>query len=73
MKELKINSVEIKVKKITCSGCAGRIYRALSQYPGIINTRVDYKNSNIKVDFNKLKINESKIKETINLIGFEVI
>ncbi len=71
--ELKLDTVEIKIKKITCSGCAGRIYRALSQYPGIIKSSVDYKNNSVTVIFNKLKINETKIKETIDFIGFEVI
>ena len=65
--------LEIKIKKITCSGCAGRIYRALSQYDGIIRSFVDYKNKNVFVKFDEQKISENKIKEIINTIGFEVV
>ena len=35
--------IEIKIKNINCSGCKGRIYRALSQYDGIVNSSVDMK------------------------------
>ena len=59
--------------KITCCDCPGRIYRALSQYPGIIKSSVDYTNNSVSVNFDELKISESKIKETINFIGFEVL
>ncbi len=68
-----MTTLEIKVNKISCSGCTGRIYRALSQYPGIIKSKVDYKNNIISINFDELKISENKIKETINIIGFEVI
>ncbi|HED08339.1 MAG TPA: copper chaperone [Ignavibacteria bacterium] len=58
---------------MSCSGCAGRIYRALSQYDGVIRSSVDYKNRNVSVKFDEQKISGNKIKEIINTIGFEVI
>lgn len=63
----------IEIKEISCSSCAGRIYRALSLYDGIIKSSVDYRNNNVSVKFDELKISGNKIKEIINTIGFEVI
>jgi len=68
-----MKTTEIKIRKMSCSGCAGRIYRALSHYNGIIRVSVDYKNSNVSVKFDEQKISDNKIKEIINSIGLEVI
>jgi copper chaperone CopZ len=68
-----MKTTEIKIKEMSCSGCAARIYRALSHYDGIIKISVDYKNSNVSVKFNEQKISDNKIKEIISTIGLEVI
>jgi len=67
-----METIEIKIKKINCSGCAGRIYRALSQFDGIVKSSVDRKNSNVSVKYDERKISVDKIKETINIAGLEV-
>jgi len=68
-----MKTTQIKIKKISCGGCAARIYRALSLYDGIIKVSVDTKNNNIFTEFDERKISEDKIMEIINTIGFEVI
>jgi len=68
-----METIEIKIKKISCSGCAARIHRVLSSYDGIIRNSVDYMNGNVAVKFDEQKISDNKIKETINTVGLEVI
>lgn len=60
-KNKQMKTIEIEIKNITCSGCAGRIYRALSQYPGIIISSVNYKSNIVLVNFEGQKISGSKI------------
>ncbi|GBD91340.1 heavy-metal-associated domain protein [bacterium BMS3Abin04] len=60
-KNKQMTTIEIEIKNITCSGCAGRIYRALSQYPGIIISSVNYKSNIVLVNFEGQKISGSKI------------
>ncbi|KAF3448550.1 hypothetical protein FNV43_RR09263 [Rhamnella rubrinervis] len=56
---------------MTCSACAGSVEKAIKRLPGIHEAVVDVLNNRAQVLFYPNFVNEEKIRETIEDVGFE--
>ena len=71
-KELKtIEKLNIKIKGMHCEGCEKRIENALGDIKGVKNVEADYKSGTAVVE-TKSKIDNKKIEDTIEDLGFKV-
>ncbi|PIN23728.1 Cation transport ATPase [Handroanthus impetiginosus] len=59
------------VTGMTCSACAGSVEKAVKRLPGIKEAVVDVLNNRAQVTFYPAFVNEEKIRETIEDVGFE--
>ena len=66
MKELIFN-----VEGMVCNGCENRVQNALKTIDGVEEVIANHENGTVKVTLNK-EVDENKIKEKIEDIGFEV-
>lgn len=64
---------KFEVKGMTCSGCEAPIENEVNKLSGIIWVQASYENANTTVEFDKTKVTESKIIETINKTGYKVV
>ncbi|CAN6980868.1 unnamed protein product [Brassica oleracea var. botrytis] len=60
-----------RIVGMTCSACAGSVERAIKRLPGIHEAVVDALNNRAHILFYPGVVNEEKIRETIEDIGFE--
>ncbi|TXG50491.1 hypothetical protein EZV62_023015 [Acer yangbiense] len=56
---------------MTCSACAGSVEKAIKRLPGIHEAAVDVLNNKAQVLFYPTFVNEERIRETIEDVGFE--
>ncbi|KAK0587110.1 hypothetical protein LWI29_017434 [Acer saccharum] len=56
---------------MTCSACAGSVEKAVKRLPGIHEAAVDVLNNKAQVLFYPTFVNEERIRETIEDVGFE--
>lgn len=61
----------IYIEGMQCEHCKMRVEKALNSIEGVTKVSVDLENKNAVIEYEG-KIDESKIKEAIEDIGFEV-
>ncbi|KAK0586396.1 hypothetical protein LWI29_006270 [Acer saccharum] len=61
----------LSVVGMTCSACAGSVEKAIKRLPGIHEAAVDVLNNKAQVLFYPTFVNEERIRETIEDVGFE--
>ncbi len=59
------------IKGMHCTSCAKNIEKKLKKEDGVINASVSYATGSSSVEFNPEKINEKKIVEIINKLGYK--
>lgn len=67
-----MKQIEINVKGMVCGGCEKRVETAIKNLKGIKKVRADHTTGIVTIS-TKEEIEESKIKEKIQDIGFEII
>ncbi len=65
--------VTIKVKGMTCGGCAASLQKALQETPGVLEAKVSYKKGEAWIKYDDQKITVAKLREVINSTGFEAV
>ena len=64
-------NINLDVKGMTCASCVGRIEKVLKRDNGIISASVNLATEKAKVEFDKTKLDASKIIELISKAGYE--
>lgn len=67
-----IQTVEIKVKGMTCAGCEGHVNSEVNKLPGILKVRTSYANGNTWVQFDKTKTDVKEIEKAVLATGYKV-
>ena len=61
----------IKITGMHCASCATNIEKKLKKEKGVIDARVSYSTGSASVDFNDKEINEQRITEAVNKLGYK--
>lgn len=68
-----IQTINIRIKGMTCTSCEEHINHEINKLNGIVNSKASYENGNAIIKFDRIKTNETEIKKAINLTGYKVI
>jgi len=60
-----VETVEVKVTGMMCSGCASKVYKVLQETSGVIDNEVKYPGDVAIIKYNPEEIQPSEIVETI--------
>lgn len=63
----------VKIGGMTCAACSKAVERTVKRLDGVVDANVNLANEKLTVEFEKDKINISKIKEAIKKAGYLVI
>ena len=67
-----MNTIELKVNGMMCSGCENRVKNALSLIDGIEEVQAKHENGIVTIKTSK-EISIDEVKEAIQDLGYEVI
>mgnify|MGYP005754556183 CR=1 FL=1 len=67
-----IQTVEIKIKGMTCSGCEGHVNSEVNKLAGILKVETSYAKGNTLVKFDKSKTDIKQIEKAVNATGYKV-
>ena len=67
-----MESLNLKINGMKCTGCSQRVERALKNTDGIIDANVNLETREAIITYNKDEITYNQICETIVDTGFEV-
>lgn len=65
-----VKTVTLRVKGMTCGGCATTIEQALKTTEGVKEVRVSYERGNAVIKYDDQKITVARLREVINSTGF---
>ena len=68
-----IQSLNLKIKGMTCASCEEHINHSVNQLNGIIKVKSSYKNGNTKIEFDNSKTTIGEIEKAVNSTGYSVI
>ena len=64
-----IRTVTIRVKGMTCGGCATSVEKALKSTEGVEDVRVSFERGRAVIKYNDQKVTIAKLREVINSTG----
>lgn len=67
-----MKEIILKVEGMVCNGCENRVQNALQNIDGVASVTANY-TTNIVTIMADTTVSETKLKETIQDIGFEII
>jgi copper chaperone CopZ len=72
--KLQVTQCALKVRGMTCGGCAGMVEKSLLKLEGVTTAKVDYKTGEAQVEFDAKKTAPEKIVAAFNQAnsGFRV-
>jgi copper chaperone CopZ len=68
-----IRTVTLRVKGMTCGGCATGVEKALKSTEGIESVRVSFERGRAVIKYDHQKVTEAKLREVINGTGFTAV
>jgi Cu+-exporting ATPase len=68
-----MNKETIKISGMTCAACAKRIEKTVGKLDGVSNSSVNFAAEKLLVEFDNQNATMSKIKETIEKLGYGVV
>ncbi len=66
-----MESAEIKVHGMTCSGCVRSVTNALSKVPGVTDVSVSLDDRLARVKFDPARVNPAGIRQAVIDAGYE--
>lgn len=66
----KTRTVTLRVKGMTCGGCATSVETALKSTDGVKGVRVSYERGTAIVKYDDQKVTVAKLREAVNNAGF---
>ncbi|PTX13163.1 copper chaperone CopZ [Pontibacter mucosus] len=67
-----VQTVEIKIKGMTCAGCEGHVNSEVNKLAGILKVKTSYANGNTLVQFDKSKTDVKQIEKAVLATGYKV-
>jgi mercuric ion transport protein len=67
-----LNTVEFKIKGMTCQGCAEHVNYEVNKLPGIVKSEASFEAGNAIVEFEASKTSVKEIESAINSTGYIV-
>ncbi|HOI46500.1 MAG TPA: heavy metal-associated domain-containing protein [Bacilli bacterium] len=64
--------IKVQISGMRCGGCASGVERSLSRLEGIKQATVDVAKKEADVTFEDSSLNEVKIKEAVERLGYKV-
>lgn len=71
MAELKVKT--FPVTGMSCAACAASVEGALNNAEGVAKAEVNYANSSVKIEFDRLDLEAIDLKATLNGLGYDMI
>lgn len=65
-----LRTVTIRVKGMTCGGCATTVEKALKSTEGVEDARVSFEQAKAIVKYDDQKVTVARLREVINSTGF---
>lgn len=65
-----IRTVTLRVKGMTCSGCATSVEKALKSTEGVESVKVSYERGKAVVKYDDQKVTVNKLREVVQSTGF---
>jgi mercuric transport protein len=65
-----VKTVTLRVKGMTCGGCATTVEQALKTTEGVKEVRVSFERGNAVITYDDQRITVAKLREVINSTGF---
>ena len=66
-----MNELKLKIEGMHCTGCSLRLERVLNNLEGVKSATVNFEEKQATIIFDINTINEKKIKEAIEDVGFQ--
>lgn len=63
-------TVTLKVRGMTCGGCATAVEKALKETEGVLEARVQYERGRAVVKYDDQKVTVDKLREVVQSTGF---
>ncbi|MDX5422203.1 MAG: mercuric transport protein MerTP [Hymenobacteraceae bacterium] len=67
-----VQTVEIKIKGMTCAGCEAHVNSEVNKLSGILKVKTSYANGNTLVQFDKTKTDVKQIEKAVSTTGYKV-
>ncbi|GAB3833057.1 mercuric transport protein MerTP [Pontibacter rugosus] len=67
-----VQTVEIKIKGMTCAGCEGHVNSEVNKLAGILKVETSYADGNTLVQFDKTKTDVKQIEKAVLATGYKV-
>jgi Cu+-exporting ATPase len=68
-----LKRINLKVKGITCSGCAVDVASVLKNTDGILDADASYSTGDVNIDFDPGQLNEKQVLDLIQKLGLKKI
>jgi copper chaperone CopZ len=65
-------TLTLRVKGMTCEGCAMSIEKALKEADGVVDARVSYERGEARIKFDDQKITVARLREIIKSLGYKL-
>ena len=67
-----VKKAEFDISGMTCTGCEEHVKHSVNELPGIVEVEASYEEGKAIVQFDKTKVDLSKIKDAIDGTGYKV-
>lgn len=67
-----VQTVEIKIKGMTCAGCEAHVNIEVSKLAGILKVETSYANGNTLVQYDKSRTDVKQIEKAVSATGYKV-
>ncbi|MBI5151808.1 MAG: heavy-metal-associated domain-containing protein [Candidatus Pacebacteria bacterium] len=67
------NELTLKIKGMHCVSCSLNIDGGLEELDGVVGANTNYAKAETRVFFDPNKVDEKKIRQTIQELGYEVV
>ncbi|KXV41408.1 hypothetical protein AD942_02725 [Gluconobacter japonicus] len=66
-------SVTFKVEGMSCTGCSGKLQKALEAVPGVSVAEVTLEPAQAVIQYDEANVSPSALKDTVEDVGFDVV
>lgn len=67
-----LKTTDFKISGMTCASCEEHVNHEVNKLNGIVSSKASYKNGNAIIEFDRTKVNATKIEKAINSTGYKV-
>jgi len=66
-------TIDLSIEGMTCTGCENTICSNLEKIPGVKSVTASHTTGNAVIEFEKGKVDTTKIKETVDGLGYKAV